>query len=197
MNYEEYCDKIKDVPASCGLEYGLAVIWLHPERLPLCLLSASKCETPVVRVPAQIKNNRGYTVPVVAIWRDAFAGNKNVTDIILPSGIEGLPAGAFSGCSSLKNITIPKNVRMIKEKTFEGCASLENVFYEGTEEEWSGIEISRENDQSGSAPGNEALFRANICFGCKLEKPDKPYSFRIMTGGKDITGAFRTDRIAR
>lgn len=75
--------------------------------------------------------------------------------------------------------------------------NLENVFYEGAEEEWPGIEISRENDQSGSAPGNDALFRANVCFGCALEKPEKPYSFRIMTGGKDITGAFRTDRIAK
>lgn len=197
MNYEEYFNSIKTVPASSGLEYELAVIWLHPERLPLCLLSAAKCETAAVRVPAQIKNSRGYTVPVVAIWRDAFAGNEKITDIILPSSIEGLPAGAFSGCRNLKNITIPKNVRTIKEKTFEGCVNLENVFYEGAEEEWSDIEISRENDQSGSAPGNEALFRANVCFGCELEKPEKPYSFRIMTGGKDITGAFRTDRIAK
>jgi len=216
MNYEEYSEKIKNVPASAGLEYGLAVIWLHPERLPLCLLSASKCETPVVRVPAQIKNSRGYTVPVVAIWRDAFAGNEKITDIILPSSIEGLPAGAFSGCRNLKNITIPKNVRMIKEKTFEGCASLENVFYEGTPEEWDGIEIIHEkreidfgdnlpgtpvrtieSERRINVPGNEALFSANVFFGCELEKPGKPGTFQIRAGGRDITDAFRTDRMAK
>lgn len=213
INYEEYLESIKDVEVSPCLEYGLAIIWLHPEILPVCLISTDKCDLPVIRVPERIKNKYGRTVPMIAIAREAFAGNETVTDAILPSTVERLPAGAFSGCRNLKNVTIPKNVKTIKEKTFEGCASLKNVFYEGTPEEWDGIEIIHEkheidfgNNLPGTpvrsieferrinVPGNEALLSANIHFRCELERSGKPSSFQIKTGGKDITDAFRTDR---
>lgn len=212
-NYEEYLDSIRNVDVSGDLEYGLAVVWLHPEILPVCLISTKKCGLPVIRVPERITNRYGRSVPVVAISREAFSGNENVTDIILPSTVERLPAGAFSGCKNLKNITIPKKIRTIKEKTFEGCESLENVYYEGTPEEWDAIEIIHEkreidfgnnipgtpvreirSERRMNIPGNEALLSANIHFRCELERSGKPGSFQIKAGGKDITDAFRTSR---
>ncbi|MBP5237184.1 MAG: leucine-rich repeat domain-containing protein [Clostridia bacterium] len=212
-NYAEYLDSIRNVDVSGDLEYALAVVWLHPEILPVCLISTGGCGLPVIRVPERITNRYGRSVPVVAISREAFPGNEIVTDIILPSTVERLPAGAFSGCKNLKNITIPKNIRTIKEKTFEGCGSLENVYYEGTPEEWDAIEIIHEkreidfgtnipgtpvreirSERRMNIPGNEALLSANIHFRCELERSGKPGSFQIKAGGKDITDAFRTTR---
>ena len=40
-------------------------------------------------------------------------------------------------------------------------------------------------------PGNEPLFSANIHFRCSLSEIRQP-EFRIRTGNRDITDAFRT-----
>ena len=209
MNYKEYCESVKDVEVPDCLVFSRAVMWVHPEVLPLELVSIGEKELSTVKVPGTIINRSGRIVPVTAIAKDAFAGNKNITDIILPSGIERFPQGAFAGCSNLKNITIPKRIKHIKEKTFAGCVNLENVYYEGTQEEWDAMEIVHEKheiefgdvipgtpvrliiaERRVFIPGNEALLTANIHFRCDLTESGSG-SFQIRTGGKDVTGLFR------
>jgi hypothetical protein len=208
MNYKEYCESIKDIEISDSLEFCQAIMWLNPQRLPLGLVSIADKSLSIIKVPEKTKNRYDRIVPIITIAKGAFAGNKNITDIILPSSIQRLPQGAFAGCSSLKNITIPKSIRHIKEKTFDGCSSLENIYYEGTWEEWKAIEIvhakheiefgdlipgtpvnSVISEQELFIPGNEALLTANIYFHCNLTENDSSTSHGKM-GGKDITRSF-------
>ena len=210
MNYKEYCESMKDVQISNELEYRQAIMWLHPETLPLGLVSIGNSGLSIIKVPEKATNRFGRTVPVICIAKEAFSGNKTVTDIILPPSIERLPSGAFSGCSSLENITIPRRIKAIKEKTFDGCRNLVNVFYEGTPDEWDNINIIHEkheiefgdcvpgtpiatilSERRINIPGNEALFSANIHFRCNLRTMGSESSFRITAGGKDITDLFR------
>ena len=213
MTYKDYCAFIGDSePLQDPSLYYDAVMWPHHERLPLRLMSVGDSGLSTVKIPPCIKNKYGNSVPVVGISDQAFAGNEQVTDIILPSCIESFPAGAFSGCLNLKNITIPKNIRIIRERTFEHCKSLRNVFYGGTLEEWRKIEIVHEKHEiefgkliSGTPvheilserlvpiPGNEALLSATIHFRCELEKSQGPMIFQIKMAGIDVTDLFRID----
>ena len=212
MTYEKYCESVKDIePLRDNKLYFDAVMWPRRERLPLRLMTTGDGNPSVVKVPESIKNRYGNIVPVIGISANAFAGNENVTDIILPSGISSFPAGAFAGCRNLKNITIPKKIGIIPENTFAGCEHLENIIYEGTIEEWREIEIIHEkheivfgdfypgtpvhrvlSERLLHIPGNDALFSATIHFRCELKKTEQPASFQIITGGKDVTELFQT-----
>lgn len=49
-------------------------------------------------------------------------------DIILPDGIEVIPATLYAGLAvSLKSLTLPESVKTIEEQVFVGCAFLESV----------------------------------------------------------------------
>lgn len=211
MNYKEYREFIKDVEIPDSLAFTQAVMWVHPEELPLGLVSIGGTDLSIIKVPEKTKNRFNRTVPVVSVAKGAFAGNEKITDVILPSSVDSLPQGAFAGCSSLKNITIPKRIKNIKEKTFDGCVSLENVYYEGTPEEWDEMEIVYEKhviefgdvipgtpvrsilaERRMFIPGNEALLTANIHFRCDLTENNSG-TFQIKTGGKDVTGLFRRE----
>lgn len=187
MNYNEYRKIIDNTPDTEGIKYGLAVVMLHPERLPLCVVSANECNDKIIKVPCRTANRYGNRVPVIKIGCNAFKDNKNVTDIILGSDICSIGAGAFAGCTSLERITIPKGVTSIREGTFAGCTALTDVYYDGTLDEWKAIDIVSEKREldlgslvAGSPvqevteerltriPGNEALYRATIHCRCKF-----------------------------
>ena len=75
------------------------------------------------------KEGATYTVPdsVKVIERNAFHGNKNFKEIILPEGLEKIRAAAFYGCH-IRNLTIPDSVTEIEgTETFMACGSLESV----------------------------------------------------------------------
>ncbi len=208
MNYRDYCEQIKNVEAPSEMEFHVAIMWPNQARLPVGLVTIGDKNLKVIKIPEMIENKYKNIVPVIAISNIAFAGNEQVTDIILPSDISRLPARAFAGCTNLKNVTIPRNVRLIKEGTFAGCVNLENIYYEGTPAEWKDIEIvhSKHEIEFGQLkpgtpvqsivsekdiylPGNEAIFSANIHYRCELASSDM--SFQITVGGKDATDDFR------
>ena len=215
MKFTDYMDSVKDVPVSDKLEYTIAVMWLHPGRLPLGVVTLGAETMPVIKIPARALNTFGYEgekhiVPVISFSKKAFRGRTHITDIILPSSVGGFPAGAFAGCENLRNLTIPKHVGIIRQDTFAGCTSLENIYYEGSPEDWKKIRIAHqkhevewgemipgtpvqkiESERWMHIPGNEPLFSANIHFNCQIGEIPCP-EFHIRTGGKDITDAFRT-----
>lgn len=211
MNYREYQEVMKNVPYTEALEYCQAIMWLHPEMLPLGVYSTGEDPEGMVKIPPFAENRFGRKVPVIALRREAFSGKEKITDIVLPESIERLPAGTFAGCTGLKRITIPKKVRHIKEGTFAGCRSLEDVYYEGSMEDWRKLDIVHEKHEiefgelkPGSPvqevtaerllhiPGNDGLFTANIHFNCRLSGLGKDIVFQVSAGGKDITEFLRT-----
>ena len=114
MNYNEYCESVKHVEISDSLVFKQAIMWLHPEILPIGLVSIGDDDLSIVKVPEETMNRFGRTVPVIAISPFAFAGKVKITDIILSPRIERLPAGAFAGCAGLRNIVIPKTIKKIR-----------------------------------------------------------------------------------
>ena len=72
-----------------------------------------------------------YTVPggVLEIGRSAFAGNyNNLTEVILPAGLQAIGYAAFDSCESLKHINIPASVREIGVFAFARCRSLTDIY---------------------------------------------------------------------
>ena len=214
MNYPEYAEKIKNIPYPAKLEYHIAVMWLHPERLPLGVVSLGDAILPIVKTPHEAVNNAYdlgcyYTVPVIALGKNLFRGREDITDIVLPSTIQWLSEKAFAGCSNLRRITIPKNIRTIRKGTFEGCNSLTDIYYEGSREEWEQIKIVQQkhecelgtlipgtpvqqiaSERMIHIPGNEPIFSANVHFRCDLAHAEGNPEFHIKVGKKDITELF-------
>jgi len=54
----------------------------------------------------------------------------NVSEVVIPYGVESISACAFQNCTSLKQIFIPKSVTGIDYAAFEGCTSLMSVIFE-------------------------------------------------------------------
>ena len=152
-------------------------------RAPMFVTNLGDTASEVIKLPRKAINKWGIEVDVAGFMSGAFQGNDKVTDIILHSGIHGLPDAAFKGCTNLKRLTIPKNTIKIGRDTFAGCDSLEDVYYEGTIEKWEKIEIytgKRIVELGKQIPGtpvcevsadyfkhdsgNDALLKANIHF---------------------------------
>ena len=69
--------------------------------------------------------------------------------------IKSISSLAFVNCSKLKKIVIPSSVDIIATMAFIGLEKLENVYYNGTIEDWCGIEF-------GSEFSNPAYFAEKI-----------------------------------
>lgn len=111
---------------------------------------------------------------VTTIKKGAFNNCSSLTDITLPSAINSvadctfqkcisleyinIPTGvtsigewAFWSCNSLKKIVIPDSVESIGELAFYQCPSIEMVFYGGSSDMWSKINIDSYNSDLTSA----------------------------------------------
>ena len=58
-----------------------------------------------------------------------FTDNPLLTSIVIPEGMEVIPAKAFDTCVSLTNVTFPDSVQGIDSYAFYRCASLTNVIF--------------------------------------------------------------------
>ncbi len=75
-----------------------------------------------VKIPFE---NDGIPVIIVKIF--AFAGNEDITSVILPDSIKRIEPYAFSGCTALEKINIPDGISAIDYGTFAGCSSLSEI----------------------------------------------------------------------
>ena len=77
-----------------------------------------------VVVPATI-TKKGKTYYVTEIGRKAFHGNKNVTEVALPSTVKEIDYKAFYKCESLRNLDLGNGVRKLGTASIGKCASLQ------------------------------------------------------------------------
>jgi hypothetical protein len=75
----------------------------------------------VVEIPASINS-----LPVTSIGDNAFEG-KDLTSVMLPSGVTSIGYNAFYNCRSLASITLPSGVTDIGGFAFNMCTSLTTV----------------------------------------------------------------------
>ena len=78
--------------------------------------------------------------PVVEIEEYTFVQKKRLKSVVLPSGLKRIGKWAFSHCAQLTSITIGSQLREIEENAFFACGDLKTVRYQGTIEDWCGIE---------------------------------------------------------
>ena len=75
-----------------------------------------------LEIPAEIGG-----MSTTSIGRMAFAGNTDITSVVIPEGVTTIEGSAFEGCSSLKTVVFPNTLMEIDLYAFAGCSSLENV----------------------------------------------------------------------
>jgi len=111
----------------------------------------NKEKTEMIRFPAY--HIGAYTIPdsVTSIADSAATNSLQLTDLIIGENVTTIGRSAFWQ-SSIKTVTIPKSVTSIGEYAFDLCAPTD-VYYGGTEEDWSKIDIDS---------GNESLTNATI-----------------------------------
>ncbi len=111
---------------------------------------------------------------LTSLGRGAFWGCEALTGIAIPAGVSDINSFTFYGCSSLKNviiehgptniqrrafygcdhlisIAIPKSLVEIDTDAFDECIALADIYYGGSEENWSDVEIGPYNDALGMA----------------------------------------------
>jgi len=189
--FKDYKEIITSAEEAKDLTFGyMAYTYVSGvmRRAPLYVKEIGDKATEVIKLPKSALNKWGNEVDVSGFMSGVFQYNDIVTDVILHSGIGGIPEGAFRGCKNLKRITIPKHVKKIGRDVFAGCDSLEDVYFEGTMEEWEKIEIYTgkrvvefgkqvsgtpvcevEKDCFEHDPGNDALLKATIHFKCMFD----------------------------
>ena len=188
MLLKDFVEIVKSAEEAKVLTYGyMGYTYISGvmRRASMYVVKLADSETKVVKIPKRAVNKWGNEVDVAGFMAGVFQDNEAITDIILHTGVHGVPDGAFRGCKNLKRITIPKGVRKIGKDVFAGCDSLEDVYYEGTKEEWEKIEIYQGKrvvelgdlvpgtpvcevvtDYMKHDSGNDALLKANVHFGC-------------------------------
>ena len=75
------------------------------------------------------------------IGDSAFANADSLTEIVIPEGVLYLGIGAFEACYNLQTVTLPVSLATIEEDTFSECSALTEIRYNGTLEEWDGVEL--------------------------------------------------------
>ena len=68
-----------------------------------------------------------------------YAIGKTENSFTVPDGVTSIYKCAFKGCINLTNITIDDSVTSLGEDSFSHCLKLETITYLGTEEQWSNI----------------------------------------------------------
>jgi len=92
---------------------------------------------------------------ITVIRKSAFENLMNLKTLKLTQKLEQINEKAFYGCWMLTTVYLPKTLNYIGKNAFNNCPVINKVYYEGSEEEFSKIQI---------ASGNESLTSATIIF---------------------------------
>ena len=83
---------------------------------------------------------------IISISDSMFYGCSSLKEVKIPDSVTVIGDSSFFCCTSLTSINIPRSVKTIKKYAFHGCNSLTDVYYDGTEQEWSLIDISHSHN---------------------------------------------------
>jgi hypothetical protein len=106
-------------------------------------------------------------MPVRAVNSGALKNHTEISLLILGSNIETVGDSAFRGCSNMRDVVVPVSLSKIESDAFLGCTLLTRVYYHGTSDEWTSIDIE---------DGNNNIRNADIYFYSETE-PTEDGSF--------------------
>ena len=98
-----------------------------------------------VDIPPEIDGKK-----VTSIGESAFSDCQKLKCVTIPEGVTNIGKSAFNNTTSLLKIILPNTVKTISSSAFD-TTYLKYVYFIGTEEEWSSIEIGDNNDKLKSA----------------------------------------------
>ena len=110
--------------------------------------STSSTTNSTYYIPTSLKS---VTITGENILYGAFYGCEGLTSVTIGDSVTAIGYGAFYSCSSLTSIVIPDSVTSIGDSAFASCSSLTNVYYKGTAEGWSEINMGSYNTKLTSA----------------------------------------------
>lgn len=85
-----------------------------------------------------------------------FRGCESLQSISYMTRAFSVDEKCFDGCRMLKSIVLPEKIKYIHPNAFKDCMHLKDVYFEGTENQWNTVKISR---------GNKPLKKARIHLG--------------------------------
>ena len=94
-----------------------------------------------------------------------------LTSVKIPKGVSIIPSVAFQWCGGLKSVAIPIGVKKVERGAFQDT-SIEDVYYEGSESQWSKIEIEADNDILKNATMHYATTEPDVPNPDDTEKPN-------------------------
>lgn len=71
----------------------------------------------------------GKVYPVKRVGARAFYGCRNITSVMIPSGIEFIDSSAFRWCVNLSNLSISSDIKRIGPDCFRNCSNLRNFHF--------------------------------------------------------------------
>lgn len=80
------------------------------------------------------------------VLSNQMLGGTALQSVVIPEGVHTIGAGAFAGCASLKEITFPVSLALVNAAAFADCKALTTLYYGGTDEQYSAIMITPENN---------------------------------------------------
>ena len=80
---------------------------------------------------------------VETIGTSAFHNCQDLESITLPASLKTIESSTFSDCRNLSEVKLPASLKAIQSYVFDDCSSLETVFYYGSLEQWSKINVAK------------------------------------------------------
>lgn len=107
------------------------------------ILARAGIRTPVVHIPAVVKDEAGTEYPLTAIGSTAFYEEQELKHLVIPEGVMMLEGNLFTNCGSLLSVRFPASLRKMGP-VFRKCPTVECnegglIYYPGTPQQWDAL----------------------------------------------------------
>lgn len=85
---------------------------------------------------------------VAFIGSGAFSGCSSLTSVVIPEGVERIQDEAFGNCAALSEVSLPLSMKVIDTNAFKNSNAVKTLNYSGTDEQYSGIVIGKNGNES-------------------------------------------------
>ena len=172
----------------CGKDVTAGISYIYDESLGGYVVSSGveidqyTMQTAYTGTDKEVYVRAKYNgLDVVAIGRQAFKGNTNITKVYAPS-VTGVYGAAFSGCSALEYIDLSSvtvcNYEPYRESQFNECVSLTTLILGESFDSSGNATMFATSDETKAGNLNIYLSSANGTF----KKPASNYSSNLLSG---------------